>query len=142
MQPYYEYRHIVSFVETNLVGNVYFTNHLKWQGLCREMFLRDRAPEVIKELQQDLALVTVRVSCEYLAELNVFDEVVIRMVQTALSQNRVTMRFEYWRQNGEQEELIAWGEQQVACMRRNGETVMPAPFPKALQVALDYMAQG
>jgi enediyne biosynthesis thioesterase len=142
MQPYYEYRHVVSFAETNLVGNVYFTNHLKWQGLCREMFLRDRAPEVIQELQQDLALVTVRVSCEYLAELNVFDEVVIRMVQTALTQNRVTMRFEYWRQNGEREELIARGEQQVACMRRNGEAVVPAPFPKALQAALDYMAQG
>lgn len=142
MQPYYEYRHVVSFAETNLVGNVYFTNHLKWQGLCREMFLRDRAPEVIQELQQDLALVTVRVSCEYLAELNVFDELVIRMVQTALTQNRVTMRFEYWRQNGEREELVARGEQQVACMRRNGEAVAPAPFPKALQAALDYMARG
>jgi enediyne biosynthesis thioesterase len=64
------------------------------------------------------------------------------MVQTALTQNRVTMRFEYWRQHGEREELIARGEQQVACMRRNGEAVVPAPFPEALQAALDDMAQS
>jgi hypothetical protein len=40
----YEYRHVVSFEETNLVGNVYYVNHIRWQGLCREMFLRDYAP--------------------------------------------------------------------------------------------------
>ena len=34
----YEYRHVVAFEETNLVGNVYYVNHLRWQGRCREMF--------------------------------------------------------------------------------------------------------
>jgi len=140
MQPYYEYRHIVSFAETNLMGNVYFTHHLAWQGRCREMFLRDQAPEVIDELQRDLALVTVRVSCEYLAELVAFDEVVIRMRLASHSQNRATMYFEYWRQQGQGEELVARGEQQVACMRRNGSHLAPAPFPKTLQAALDDMS--
>jgi len=140
MPPYYEYRHIVSFADTNLVGNVYFTHHLTWQGRCREMFLRDHAPEVIDELQRDLALVTVRVSCEYLAELVAFDEVVIRMRLASSAQNRVTMQFEYWRQQGDQQELIARGEQQVACMRRDGSSLVPAPFPKPLQAALAYMS--
>ncbi|MCQ3979285.1 MAG: acyl-CoA thioesterase [Anaerolineae bacterium] len=142
MPPYYEYRHIVSFADTNLVGNVYFTHHLTWQGRCREMFLRDHAPEVMDELQRDLALVTVRVSCEYLAELMAFDEVVIRMRLTSNAQNRATMQFEYWRQEGDQQELIARGEQQVACMRRNGDSLVPAPFPKPLQAALEYMSGG
>ena len=142
MQPYYEYRHVVGFAETNLVGNVYYTNHLSWQGRCREMFLRDHAPDVLAELQRDLALVTVRVSCEYLAELVAFDELVIRMRLESFAQNRATMRFEYWRQNGDQEELIARGEQQIACMRRNGDHIVPAPFPKAMQTALDSMVHG
>jgi enediyne biosynthesis thioesterase len=60
----YEYHHIVSFEETNLVGNVYYANYILWQGRCREMFLRDRSPGIIKELSQGLALVTVRVSCD------------------------------------------------------------------------------
>ena len=71
----YEYRHLVGFEETNLVGNVYYVNHLRWQGRCREMFLRDHAPEILAELARDLALATVRCSCDYLAELEAFDEV-------------------------------------------------------------------
>ncbi len=139
MQPVYEYRHVVGFSETNLVGNVYYTNHLSWQGRCREMFLRDHAPEVLADLQKGLALVTVRVSCEYLSELVAFDQLIIRMRLKSLTQNRATMQFEYWKQAGEQEELIARGEQQIACMRRNGDHMAPTPFPKTMQVALDDM---
>lgn len=139
MKPYYEYRHVVSFSETNLVGNVYYTNYLAWQGRCREMFLRDRAPEMLQALQQDLALVTVRVSCDFLAELVAFDEVAVRMWLEAQVQNRATMRFEYWRQMDAGEELVARGEQQIACMRRSRTGLVPAPFPKPFQTALNDM---
>ena len=57
----YEYRHIVGFEETNLVGNVYFVNHLRWQGRCRELFLRDHAPGVLAELDRGLSFVTIHV---------------------------------------------------------------------------------
>src|SRR6185503_20798758 len=118
----FEYRHVVGFEETNLVGNVYYVNHVRWQGRCRELFLRDHAPEVLAELGHGLALVTTRVACEYLAELCAFDQLVIRMRLGALTQSRVTMLFEYWRRGAETEELVARGEQQVACMRRqNGQ---------------------
>ena len=40
----FEYRHVVGFEETNLVGNVYYANHVRWQGRVRELFLRGRAP--------------------------------------------------------------------------------------------------
>ena len=129
---YYEYRHCVSFQETNLVGNVYYTNHLGWQGRCRELFLRDHAPDVIDELSRGLILATVRCSCEYFAELTVFDEVIVRMSLAELLQNRITLAFEYWRG----EELVARGEQQVACMKREGERLVPAPVPPSLREAL------
>jgi len=140
MQPYYEYRHVVSFEETNLVGNVYYTNHLHWQGRCREFFLRDHAPDVVEELQNGLALVTVRVSCNYLIELLAFDELAIRMWLDDTTQNRATMRFEYWRQKPEGEELIARGEQQIASMRRVGDEMVPTPFPESMRNALVEMA--
>ena len=128
----YEYRHVVGFQETNLVGNVYYTNHLGWQGRCREMFLRDHAPEVIDELTQGLVLATVRCSCEYFAELTAFDEIVVRMRLAELLQNRITLAFEYWRG----EELVARGEQQVACMKREGARVVPTAVPPSLREAL------
>jgi enediyne core biosynthesis thioesterase len=133
----YEYRHIVGFEETNLIGNVYYANHVRWQGRCREMFLRDRAPDVIEALKYGLVLVTTRVSCEFMAELFAFDEVILRMLLSELAQNRITMSFEYWRGA----ELVARGEQQVACMQREGAQVVPIPVPAQLREALREYAR-
>ncbi len=134
---FYEYRHVVSFQETNLVGNVYFTNHLAWQGRCREMFLRDHAPDVIADLSRGLALATVSCACEYFAELTAFDEIIVRMRLAELAQNRMRLAFEYWRG----EELVARGEQQIACMRRDGGKLLPAPVPPSLRAALAAYAE-
>jgi len=147
MQRAYEYRHLVGFEETNLVGNVYYVNHLRWQGRCREMFLRDHAPEMLAELSRGLALATVRCSCEYLAELEAFDSIVVRMRLGDVAQNRLTLLFEYWRQGEAGEELVARGEQQIACMRREGGGTVdrgrsiPTPIPAALREALRPFAQ-
>ncbi len=45
MTDYYEIRHTVGFEETNLVGNVYYVNYLRWQGRCRETFLKDQGTD-------------------------------------------------------------------------------------------------
>ena len=134
----FEFRHVVGFEETNLVGNVYYVNHLRWQGRCREMFLREHAPEILAELSQGLALATVRCSCDYLAELEAFDNIVLRMRLGEVVQNRLTLLFEYWRG----EELVARGEQQVACMRRENGRTVPTPIPAALRGALRPYAEG
>ncbi len=138
----YEYRHVVGFEETNLVGNVYYVNHLRWQGRCREMFLRDHAPSVLEDLAGDLALATIRVSCEYLGELRAFDEIVLRMRLASLAQNRISLDFEYWRRADDGEELIARGQQEVACMKRQGEQMVPAPLPEELRDALRAYQEG
>ncbi len=132
----YEYRHIVGFAETNLIGNVYYVHHLHWQGRCRELFLRDMAPEVLAELAQDLRLVTTRCTCEYFQELHALEEVIVRMRLGSLMQNRITMEFEYYRGKDGKEELVAKGEQQVACMRVEGQDIVPTPVPDALREGL------
>jgi enediyne biosynthesis thioesterase len=139
---YYEYRHVIGFEETNLVGNVYYTNHLAWQGRCRELFLREHAPDIIPQLTTGLSLATVRCSCEYFAELTAFDEVLVRMSLAALVQNRISLQFEYFRreQNGIKEELVARGEQEVACMKREGQRLVPTSVPTSLKQALSAYA--
>jgi enediyne biosynthesis thioesterase len=133
----YEYRHRVSLEDTNLVGNVYFANHVRWQGRCREMFLRDHAPEVLEDLRRGLLLVTTRVSCAYYRELNAFDEVSVRMTAGPITPNRLTMRFDYLcvGEDGT-EELVARGEQEVACLRREAGGATAAPLPPSLRAAL------
>ncbi len=132
----YEYRHVVGFEETNLVGNVYFVNHLRWQGRCRELFLRDHAPSILAEMERGLAFVTTRVACDDFEELSALNEITIRMTLASQAQNRLTMAFEYYRTRGGREELVARGEQQVACMLREGSRMVPSPIPSELREAL------
>lgn len=136
----FDYRHRVTFDETNVAGNVYFVNYLKWQGRCRELFLHEHAPDLIARLSGDLALVTVRCACEYLAELFVFDDVTVRMRVGGITQGRVTMRFDYLRTNGSAVQLIATGEQEAACMRREGSSLAPAPWPPSFVNAVERFA--
>ena len=138
----YEFRHVAGFEETNLVGNIYYVNHLRWQGRCREMFLRDHAPGVLKQLEADLALATVRCSCEYLEELRAFDEVIVRMRLASQVHHRIALDFEYWRVTGEGEQLVARGQQEIACMRRDGPKTVPTPVPDELREALRLYAQA
>ncbi|TNH28033.1 acyl-CoA thioesterase [Micromonospora orduensis] len=140
MTKYYEYRHTVGFEETNMVGNVYYVNYLRWQGRCREMFLKDRAPAVLEDLQQDLKLFTLKVDCEFFAELAAFDDLSIRMRLTELAQTQVQFGFDYVRLDENGETLVARGSQRVACMRGPNTRTTPARVPEALAKALQPYA--
>lgn len=136
----YVYRHLVTFDETNLVGNVYFAHYFHWQGHCRERFLADHAPGVLTALSQGLALVTVDCSAEFYAESRAFDQVEVHMMLGRIGGNRVSMCFDYLRTAPEPVELLARGRQTVACMRRDGSGLEPAPVPDELRGALARFA--
>jgi enediyne biosynthesis thioesterase len=137
MQKYYEYRHVVGFEETNLVGNVYYVNYLSWQGRCREMFLREHAPDVLAELADDLKLFTLKVECEFTAEITAFDELSIRMRLEQLTQTQVAFGFDYVRVSGKETLLVARGRQRIACMRGPNAQTAPARVPDSLRRALE-----
>src|SRR3954470_24792931 len=92
--PAFEYQHTVSLEETNVTGNVYFAHYLRWQGACRELFLKAYAPEVFEAIDGGASIVTTRCSCEYFAELYAFDEVYVRMRRGSVVQNRITLIFD------------------------------------------------
>jgi acyl-CoA thioesterase FadM len=132
----YSYRHVVGFGDTNVVGNVYFVNYLEWQGRCREMFLRDKAPSVLEDLKNGLALVTTKCSCNYFAELAAFDEVRLDMRLTGIVDSQIGFAFEYWRCGEHGDELVARGEQEVACVRTQDGRRTPTEAPAAFRDAL------
>jgi enediyne biosynthesis thioesterase len=133
---YYEYRHVVGFEETNLVGNVYYVNYLSWQGRCREMFLKDHAPAVLRDLRAGLKLFTLKVDCEFFAEITAFDELSIRMRLIELQNTQLEFGFDYLRLLDGAEIMIARGRQRVACMRGVDAAVVPTPVPPELVEAL------
>ncbi|MGC5032702.1 acyl-CoA thioesterase [Micromonospora sp. DT229] len=138
---YYEIRHVVGFEETNIVGNVYYVNYLRWQGRCREMFLKEKAPAVLADLQGDLKLFTLKVDCEFFAEITAFDELVIRMRLLELAQTQVEFGFDYIRLAPDGgETLVARGTQRVACMRGPNTRTVPTRVPEPLERALAQYA--
>jgi enediyne biosynthesis thioesterase len=132
----YELRHTVSFEETNLIGNVYFVHFLKWQGRCRELFLRDYAPGILAELAAGLRLATLRCSCQYDEEVTAFDDVAIRMSLASLGPTSLTLAFDYYRVTADAERRIARGEQVIACLRDSGTGAVAVAVPHELREAL------
>lgn len=136
-EKYFEIRHQVAFEETNLVGNVYYTNFLRWQGRCREMFLAQNAPSMVEEFQRGMTIATVHCSCDFFEELMAFDMVSIRMFLKHVRQNRLRLRFEYWKlDRGGGEQLVARGEMELAFLRRTENGAVPTPLPTEMRDAL------
>jgi enediyne biosynthesis thioesterase len=137
MADYYEIRHTVGFEETNIVGNVYYVNYVRWQGRCREMFLKEKAPSVLAELQEDdLKLFTVKVQCEYMGDINAFDDLSIRMSLDEITQTQIQFRFDYFKIKQGQEKMVARGWQRIACMRGPNTRTVPSLIPAELRAAV------
>ncbi|UOZ06658.1 MULTISPECIES: thioesterase family protein [unclassified Amycolatopsis] len=136
MTGYYELRHTVGFEETNMVGNVYYVNYVRWQGRCREMFLVERAPAVLADIRGDLKLYTLKVECEFFAEITGFDELSIRMRLEELTQTQLQFTFDYVHLHPDGERLVARGRQRIACMRGPNSATVPVRVPEALLEAL------
>lgn len=138
--PYFAYRRVISLEETNATGNTYFSQYVKWQGHCREMFLKATADWVVRELGSRYALVTTEVACNYLQETEAFDELCLHLYSSATAQNRMNLEFEYWRlgSSADQDELVARGHQQLAWLERREDGQMhPRPVPPRLLYAID-----
>lgn len=115
----YEMLHVVTFEETNLVGNVYYTNYFSWQGRCREMFLRENSPEILAELQSgSLRLVTAHASCDFVDEFRAFEEISIRMSLNRFIPYGVSLGFEYGH-SGAESDVLARGRQDIKFLHLN-----------------------
>lgn len=131
----FDSRHLVTFEETNLVGNVYFTNYFLWQGRARELFLREHSPSTLAQLTAgELRLVTAHASCDYVDEFVAFDEVVVRMSLNRFIPFGVSLGFEYCRvtKDAPTYEVIARGRQDIKFLRREGAGWNLFEIPKPL----------
>ena len=100
------------------------------------MFLLEMAPDVLDDIRDDLKLFTLKVECEFFAEITAFDELSIRMRLEDLTQTQIGFAFDYVRVRDGVEELVARGRQRVACMRGPNTDTKPTRVPEALRAAL------
>jgi enediyne biosynthesis thioesterase len=131
--------HVVTFEETNVVGNVYYSNYFSWQGKCRELFLRLHAPDLLTELESGrLRMVTAHASCDFADEFRAFDEVRIRMRLLSFIPFGVSLGFDYAAlcDDNVVGDVIARGRQDIKFLRRHGEQWQLAQVPPSLALVL------
>ena|SRR2546425_10603018 len=136
---YFETSFVTTFSDTNVVGNVYFANYVLWQGKCRELFLHEFCPDIVKEIEAGHALVTLDLSCRYIEQLRALEKVVMRMNVEELSDTRMLMSFRYYRVTGSSFTLVCESHQSVASMRYIDGQFVTVPFPSSMFDAIsDY----
>ena len=139
----YEFCYVTSLQDTNVVGNIYFANFIAWQGKCREFFLKEKAPDILKKVEKnEIALITLSCSCNYLGELKAFDEVQILLSLNKVEGNRITMEFEYFKIVEQIRKLVATGTHEIGCFERVNDELQPIPIPESLKLSLrEYQLQ-
>ncbi|PXX69235.1 enediyne biosynthesis thioesterase [Nocardia tenerifensis] len=139
----YELEKIITLADTNAIGNVYFASYVFWQGECRERCLAGYGPQLQDDMRRGLLMVTASCACEYLDDLRLLDQVLIRMTFGPVRFNTVELIFEYLRRTPDGEKLVARGRQTVAVMRHRpgspDDELKPAAWPKwFLSFAAEY----
>lgn len=95
---WFEYRHLVTFGDTNAAGSVYFARYFHWQGECRERLLAGFYPEFVQDLHQGFVLVTEFARLDFVHEAALFDTVRVRLTVTSLTRSRIAFEFEFLRE--------------------------------------------
>ena len=108
---FFEYRFQVSFEETNVVGNVYFSNYFVWQGKCRESFLATYAPQVLEDFSKGHGMITKESSCVFYNESFAFDNLLIKMDLDKINRTSISMNFNYYREKDDELIHLATGKQ-------------------------------
>lgn len=76
---HYDFNHLVTIGDTNLLGGVYYTRVLEWMGQCRERWFIERVIGAGQLMQDGLVLITRDVACTFIKELHLGDPVVVRL---------------------------------------------------------------
>ncbi len=108
---YFEYEQLVTFQDTNLVGNVYFSKYFEWQGKCREALLLEHYPEITKDLQEGFGMATEFAHMDYRSEAFLNDKVLCQMHIPELSRTRIAFSFNFYRKSDML--LLAEGQQAI-----------------------------
>ncbi|SFD99189.1 enediyne biosynthesis thioesterase [Actinopolyspora alba] len=131
MSTTFDIEHTVTADDTDYARNVFFADFLKWQGHSRDRFLMRYAPDFLEELNSARTVITTRCQCEYFLAVTVADTVSIRLSIPTVYFNLAILRFAYHLLDPDNNDpLVARGEQQVACVRRDENETVPTSWPR------------
>lgn len=124
--------------DSNLVGNVYFSNYARWQGIVRDTFFYQQDASFFRGTGEKGELLTSTCEVEHLREAMPFDSIVVRMYMESVTVSSVSLRFEYFRQDNENQfTKLAIGKQTAVWAIKNEQAEWQSqPWPEVFKHAL------
>jgi YbgC/YbaW family acyl-CoA thioester hydrolase len=142
MPSYFDHARVVEFAETDLAGIVHFANYLRYMESAEHAFMRSLGFSVHGEHEGVLyGWPRVHVSCDYRQPLRFEDRLRVRLVVRAVHAKALECVHLIYRQDGEQETLVAVGQMTNVCVRHDRATgqfkatAIPAALASQLQAA-------
>lgn len=124
--------------ESNLVGNIYYSNYFIWQGRILDLFLYSVAPEYLMISQSEGEMICLYSQMNYLREAMPFDKIRVLLYVESVSECGATFNLEFFREqkDGTTEKLHV-GQQEVLWIKHLADgTPIATPWPQSLLNAL------
>ena len=136
-EKYYEYHHLVTFDDTNSVGNVYFARFFQWMGSCREVITAEHYPELVTDIKRGFGFATEFAHIDYAHECFLFDKILIKMKVTDLSRTRIEFTFDFVDEKNNS--IIASGKQAVIWVNpQHRPSIMPDKLYDSIVEYFDF----
>lgn len=125
---------LVTLKDTNVFGNVYFSNFIEYQGIVREKFLLSTVPDLHEMLAQtQIRLVTVDTYNKYISNAYFGDTLLIELttsdIQAATCKLNITFK------NKATHAVVGKGYQRFCVVSAKGQVIR---LPQALLTPLDF----
>ena len=115
--------------DSNLVGNIYFSNYAKWLGRTNDLYFYKLIPEYYKGGDEEF----ICLSCDidYLSEAMPFDKILVKMYLETLYQGGADFHFEFYLiENNQKRRKLAYARYNAAWMKwrnQSNHTVVNLP---------------
>jgi len=116
--------------DTNLFGNVYFANYFYWQGVAREEFFRQVAPDPMFFINKKITMVTIEAGMKFKKEALLFDEVTIEV--RIANPKITTFELVFIFTNKKSKEILGEGRQKIGFIDESNKVI---PIPKELAIS-------
>jgi acyl-CoA thioester hydrolase len=139
----------VRYAETDKMGVVYYANYLVWFEIARVELLRQLGFDYKKmEVDEDLMLPVVDVSCRYKSPAVYDDVIVIEMRVAALRSSMIKFAYDVYRASQPAadgsltvDKLLAFGETtHVIVGYGMQKTILPEKYAKVIRATMDPAA--
>ena len=118
--------------DSNLVGNIYFSNYSSWLGKTRDIFFHRVIPEIM-QAHSTAEMFCTKSHIKHLRELMPFDQVQVVMRLKAMGERSLKLYFEFYKySDGKRMEKIAYADHQVVWSRSSRNELEAEPLPPIL----------